>query len=230
MKDITHGSPKGISANILFITQKNIKETGVTFENTQFIIQSDHDKFYKNSNVFYDDILISMNGANRGMTSLVNTKRVFSIKNVGLIKSSPKEYDKKYLVYYLRSPFAKQYIKSLSKGNAKDFVGLSELRLLLITYFDLLELEKILKEIESRLSVCVKIEETIESSLQQAEALRLSIIKKAFEGKLVPQDPNDEPAEKLLERIRALRQAQGKQGNGKPEKKEKAPNKKTQLA
>lgn len=62
--------------------------------------------------------------------------------------------------------------------------------------------QKIVSEIESRLSVCDKIEETIESSLQQAEALRLSIIKKAFEGKLVPQDPNDEPAEKLLERIR----------------------------
>lgn len=84
------------------------------------------------------------------------------------------------------------------------------------------EQEKVVKEIESRLSVCDKIEETIESSLQQAEVLRLSIIKKAFEGKLVPQDPNDEPAEKLLERIRALRQsstkltsrAQGKQGNG----------------
>lgn len=92
------------------------------------------------------------------------------------------------------------------------------------------EQEKVVKEIESRLSVCDKIEETIESSLQQAEALRLSIIKKAFEGKLVPQDSNDEPAEKLLERIKALRQAQGKQENGKPEKKEKAPQKKTQLA
>ncbi|MCZ2130448.1 MAG: restriction endonuclease subunit S [Bacteroidia bacterium] len=60
----------------------------------------------------------------------------------------------------------------------------------------------IVQEIESRLSVCDKIEETIESSLQQAEALRLSIIKKAFEGKLVPQDPNDEPAEKLLQQLR----------------------------
>ena len=51
--------------------------------------------------------------------------------------------------------------------------------------------------------------------------MRWSIIKKAFEGQLVLQDQNDEPAEKLLERIRALRQsstkltsgAQGKQGN-----------------
>jgi type I restriction enzyme S subunit len=38
--------------------------------------------------------------------------------------------------------------------------------------------------------------------LIQAESLRQSILKKAFEGRLVPQDPNDEPAEKLLERIK----------------------------
>ena len=51
-------------------------------------------------------------------------------------------------------------------------------------------------------------DESITQSLKQAEALRQSILKKAFSGKLVPQDPNDEPAEKLLARIRAERTAQ----------------------
>jgi type I restriction enzyme S subunit len=46
---------------------------------------------------------------------------------------------------------------------------------------------------------------SVEANLRRAASLRHAILKKAFEGKLVPQDPNDEPASVLLERIRAAR-------------------------
>ena len=64
------------------------------------------------------------------------------------------------------------------------------------------EQHQILQEIETRLSVCAKLEETIAAGLKQSEALRQSILKKAFEGKLVPQDPNDPPASELVQRIK----------------------------
>jgi len=72
--------------------------------------------------------------------------------------------------------------------------------------------EKIVKEIESRLSVCDKVEKTVEQNLIKIEYLRQSILKKAFEGKLVPQDPNDLPACELLKQIKIKKDKMSKNG------------------
>jgi type I restriction enzyme S subunit len=61
--------------------------------------------------------------------------------------------------------------------------------------------------LDSKLSEADQLNQTITTALQQAEALRQSILKKAFSGQLVPQDPSDEPASKLLERIKAEKAA-----------------------
>ncbi len=71
----------------------------------------------------------------------------------------------------------------------------------------LTEQQEIVAEVERRLSVAEGVEAQVEAGLKRAARLRQAILKRAFEGRLVPQDPADEPAEALLERIRSERAA-----------------------
>ncbi len=123
-----------------------------------------------------------------------------------LVRPSEDKISKKYLLYYFSTREMYHQLVGGIHGATRPRINTTQLKSCQIPLAPLPEQQRIVAEIESRLSVCDKIEESIEQSLKQSEALRQSILKKAFEGKLVPQDSNDEPASKLLERIRAERQ------------------------
>jgi len=126
--------------------------------------------------------------------------------------------DRKFVFYSLLSVNVQKQIESITKGVAQKKMSAQRFRSIVLPIPPLPEQQTIVSEIESRLSVCDKIEESTEQSLKQAESLRQSILKKAFEGKLVPQDPNDEPASVLLDRIRAERET-GRADNPQPKRK-----------
>ena len=98
-----------------------------------------------------------------------------------------KDVSKEYALYYLRSRKGRKQIETLSTGNQDSMrnIGQEKIRQIEFAYCPIKEQNRIVQEIESRLSVADKMEESITQSLQQAEALRQSILKKAFEGSLV---------------------------------------------
>ncbi len=115
--------------------------------------------------------------------------------------------DRKYLHFFLGSPLYWEQVSQESSGIALQNVNARKLASMTVPLPPLTEQGRIVAEVERRLSVIRQAETAVETSLKRAERLRQSILKQAFSGQLVPQDPNDEPAAVLLARIQAERAA-----------------------
>lgn len=127
IRDGTHDTPKYVESGIPLITSKNLTDNGLSFENASFISESDHLEISKRSEVNRGDILYGMIGT-IGKPTLVDTDRVFSIKNVALFKHSGDRIDGRYLLWLLQSDEINRQIQSLTRGGTQKFVSLGVLR------------------------------------------------------------------------------------------------------
>lgn len=114
--------------------------------------------------------------------------------------------DNQYLAFWLRSPHVQDYIKFLVKSGAQGKLALMRIKEIPIPLMDIQEQKEIVRRVEALFAVADQLEEKLQIARTRVDKLTPSILAKAFRGKLVPQDPNDEPAEKLLEHIRQTRE------------------------
>ena len=132
--------------------------------------------------------------------------------------------DPNYIVNYLKSPYVDNLINSITYGVKMPRVGTETMTSLLVPMPPLEEQRRIVEKIDgvasaiSAYDVAYQKTETLNSAFP--EALKKSILQEAVQGKLVSQDPSDEPAEALLERIRAEKQRLIKEGKIKKDKHE----------
>lgn len=139
--------------------------------------------------------------------NLINCDKVYRLK-VNKTKISPEFFE-----YSLNSPEHLRLIEKIKTGSSDSGLNLTQDRFLSleIPLPEPSEQRKIIKEIDSRITVCEKVEQSISEALEKAEALRQSILKKAFEGKLLSeaeiakckQESDYEPANELLKKIKA---------------------------
>ena len=108
-----------------------------------------------------------------------------------------------YLYHHLLSDARTGALGRAARGVGIHHLGAQRAESWMVALPPSAEQRRIVAEVERRLSVIQQTEATVEASLTRAERMRQSILKRAFSGKLVPQDPNDEPAPHLLARIRA---------------------------
>lgn len=141
-------------------------------------------------------------GKTRGQAAILDISACNS-QNSAAIRVSEAGIPPEYIYYYLQGEYERT--RKLGSGNNQPALNKSRVQGMTFPLPPLAEQNEIVQEVDRLLSIADTIQQSIEKELIQADRLRQSILKRAFEGKLVPQYPNDEPAELLLERIKTER-------------------------
>ncbi len=184
VKDGPHYSPKYQENGVPFISGGNIRPNGIDFEKVKYISKELHLELSKRCKPEKWDVLYTKGGTT-GIARVNNYDIDFNVwVHVAVLKTVP-SVNPFYLQHVLNSNHCYKQSQKYTHGVGNQDLGLTRMILITLPICSLEEQDQIVKELESNLTVCDKIEETISQSLLQAETLRQSILKRAFEGKLL---------------------------------------------
>ena len=201
------GGIRGILEGIPSLGGEHLNaDGGFNFDKVKYVPE----EFFNSLNyghIYPNDILVVKDGATTGKTSFVSKdfpyKRASVNEHLFIVRVDPKVAFPKFVFYYLFSDDGQAQIRLDFRGATVGGVSRNFPLKVKVPIPSLTKQEQIVSELERYFSIADEVEARIASELVRAERLRQSILKQAFSGKLVPQDPNDEPAELLLARIKA---------------------------
>ncbi len=131
------------------------------------------------------DVLYSREGAILGIACIIPDNLYVCLGQRMMLLRTNSRMINKFLMYYLNSPRVTAYVASITGGSASPHVNVGDIKNFILPIPPISKQIQLIEEIESRLSVCDSIEKTVDTALQEAEALRQSILKEAFEGGLL---------------------------------------------
>lgn len=191
--DGTHQPPTFVESGIPFIFVKHMVGGSILFDGTKYISEATYKQLNSRCPVEVGDILYSAVGS-YGVAVPVTIDRQFSFqRHIAHIKPS-RQLSVHYLTFCLNSEVGLAQAHRTARGVAQKTVTLGDLTRFVVPIAPINEQQRIVAEVERRLSVLQELEATVVANLKRAERLRQAILKRAFEGKLVSQDPLDEPA------------------------------------
>ena len=222
------GGVRGILEGIPSLGGEHLNaDGGFNFEKIKYIPEAYFESLNKGI-IYPNDIIVVKDGATTGKTSFVDNdfphKDAAVNEHLFIVRVDPKVAFPKYVFYFLFSSKGQKQILSDFRGATVGGISRNFPLKVSVPIPSLPEQKQIVSKLERHLSIADEIEATLDAELKRAERLRQSILKHAFSGKLVPQNPNDEPASVLLEKIRDEKKHQ------QPKRKKTIPKSKTTLS
>lgn len=199
------GDPKFYGGNIPFLKVADITSNNSPYLKS-FTYTITEAGLSKTRQIEPKTLLLSNSGATLGVPKIC---LIPATMNDGVAAFLGLHHDELLYHYYFWQSKTES-LRNIDQGAAQPNLNTDIIKQTTIPICSQAEQLIVTQKIESVLSNIDQLERTITHSLQQADTLRQSILKKAFSGQLVPQDSNDEPASVLLERIGAERAAQPK--------------------
>jgi len=183
--DGEHITPKRTSEGFYLLSARNIQNGFLALDDVDFVPTEEYNRIVKRCNPEPGDILISCSGSIGRVCRVPNNLKFVMVRSVALVKFDWEKNSSKFYEYLFQSPLLQRQIEKSKKATAQANLFLGPIKNLDVIVCSLEEQQKVVEILESKLTVCDKIEETISQSLLQAETLKQSILKKAFEGRLV---------------------------------------------
>ncbi|MGO3423959.1 MAG: restriction endonuclease subunit S [Pseudoalteromonas distincta] len=203
--DGVHHKPVYTEEGVPFMSVKDIKNGKMTFDFCKYISQETHKEIHPRCNPEKGDLLITKSGT-IGRTAIVETDDIFDLfVSVALIKPASSEVNMHFVDLALRKWVNGIDISSRVVGTAIKNLHLRDMRVLAIPFAPIEEQTEIVRLVEQYFALADTLEKNLANAKKRVDNLTQSILAKAFRGELVPQEPNDEPADKLLARIKAAR-------------------------
>ena len=216
--DGDHQPPPQTSFGVPFLVISNVSGGQLSFENTRFVSEEYFSQLPETRKPRNGDLLFTVTGS-FGIPVLVDTDDKFCFqRHIAIVR--PCIISNRYLYVVLGSSYVKSICDAKATGTAQKTVGLATLRELLIPVAPYKEQMQIYAQTQDALSIVDSLSSDKEDLLNIIENARAKILDLAIRGQLVPQDPDDEPASALLERIRAEKEELIRQGKIKRNKKE----------
>ena len=224
LSDGTHSRPHYVASGIPFISVKDISGGKLDFSDCKYITEEEHCELYSRCNPEYGDILLTKVGTT-GIPVIVDTTNEFSLfVSVALLKFNQEMLSNEYLACLINSPLVQKQAEKNTRGVGNKNWVMRDIANTLIVIPPLLEQQRIVSKLQKILPFVDNYAHAYSKAKKLNNGfpnlLKKSILQEAVQGKLVPQDPNDEPASILLERIRAEKERLIKAGKIKRDKHE----------
>lgn len=179
--DCPHSTPKWNEDGHLCLRTTNFKRGRLDLSEKYYVTKEIFDIRNARLVPLPGDVLYSREGAILGIACIIPENTYVCLGQRMMLLRPGENLNNRYLMHFLNSPTVTTFVASITGGSASPHVNVGDIKAFMVPCPDIEIQKRIVLEIDSKLSVCDSIEQTVDAALQQAKAMRQSILKCAFE-------------------------------------------------